>query len=66
MKKYVAQITSDLENVDYEIEGYGKTPQEFHKTVLFEHIKYPKEEILLITNDRGKKVFSLKRGFSGS
>jgi hypothetical protein len=63
-KKYVAQITENEKNVSYEIEGWGDSAQDFHKTVLFEHIKYPQEEILYIFNDSGKKVFNLKRGFS--
>lgn len=66
MKKYTAQITSDYDNVDYEIEGWGQTPQDFHKIVLTEHISYPKEEILCIFNDDGKKVFRLNKGFTGS
>lgn len=67
MNDYTASITKDGTNVDYYVDGYGKTPQEFHKEVLFEHIKYPREEILTIVNRKTKKtVFKLKRGFSGS
>lgn len=66
MRKYTAQITNDYETIDYEIEGWGKTPQEFHKIVLLEHINYPKEEILYISNADGKKVFRLNKGFNGS
>ena len=66
MKKYTAQITDNMSTVKFEIEGYGKTPQEFHKTVLFEHINYPYEEILFIFNGRGNRVFNLRSGFSGS
>lgn len=64
-KKYTAQITEgNNTKVSYEIDGWGSSPQEFHKTVLFEHIKYPQEEILAIYNDAGKKVFNLKKGFN--
>lgn len=66
MHQYTAQISSDYENVDYEVDGYAKSPQEFHKIVLTEYIKWPKEEILQIYNSKGKRVFNLKRGFSGT
>jgi hypothetical protein len=36
MRKYTAQVSSDYDNVDYEIEGYADSPQEFHKIVLTE------------------------------
>lgn len=65
MKKYTAQITEDRENVHYEIDGWGQSPQDFHKIVMVEHINYPKEEILFIFNDGGKKVFRLNKGFTG-
>ena len=66
MKKYTAQITDDYKNVKYEIDGWGNTPQEFHKTVLCEHINYPKEEILYIFNSDDYKVFNIKKGFNRS
>ena len=66
MKKYTAEITGDYENVKYEIDGWGQTPQDFHKTVITEHIKWPHEEVLNIFNERGNRVFNIKRGFNGS
>ncbi len=64
-KKYTAQITENDNVVAYEIDGWGNSAQEFHKTVLCEHIKYPREDILSIYNQKGVKVFNNKRGFSG-
>lgn len=66
MKKYIAHITIDSQDVEYEIEGWGKTPQDFHKIVMFQHINYPTEDILYITNDDNKKVFKLNKGFCGT
>ena len=66
MKKYTAQITKDYENVAYEIDGWGQSPQDFHKIVMIEHIDHPREEILCIFNNKDKKVFRLNKGFSGS
>lgn len=66
MKKYTAQVTTDYTKVNYEIDGWGQSPQDFHKIVMTEHIDHPREEILCIFNDSGKKVFRLNKGFSGS
>ena len=63
-KKYTAQVTEDNSEVSYEIDGWGNSAQEFHNTVLCEHIKYPREDILAIYNHKGNKVFNNKRGFS--
>jgi hypothetical protein len=66
MRQYTAQISSDYETVDYEIEGYANDPQEFHKIIITEHIKWPKEEVLFVFNSDGKRVFNFKRGFGGT
>jgi hypothetical protein len=66
MRQYTAQISSDYENVEYEIEGFANNPQEFHKIILTEHINWPKEEILSIFNSKDKRVFNIKRGFNGT
>lgn len=66
MKKYTAEISDDYETVQYVIDGWGHTPQEFHKIVITEHIKWPNEEILNIFNECGHRVFNIKRGFNGS
>jgi hypothetical protein len=66
-KKYTAQITENNNSkVSYEIDGWGESAQAFHKTVLNEHIKFGKEDILYIFNDKGKRVFNINRGFSGN
>ena len=65
MRQYTALITENNDTVSYEIDGWANSPQEFHKIVMFEHIKYPKEEILKIYNQDKKVVFSLNKGFSG-
>jgi|TARA_R110000765_G_scaffold28525_7_gene68734 hypothetical protein len=66
-RKYVAEVSDETKRkVAYEIDGWGASPQEFHKTVLFEHTKYPKEEILSIKNQKGHVVFDIRWGFSGS
>jgi hypothetical protein len=66
MKKYTAHVTNDITNEAYEVDGWGKTPQEFHKAVLCEHIDYQKENIIFIINEDGKKVFNIKKGFNKS
>ena len=57
-KKYTAQVTGNDIEVAYEIDGWGNSAQEFHKTILCEHIKYPREDILAIYNQKGIKVFN--------
>ena len=66
MRKYIAEVGEDGETVKYEIEGWGKTPQDFHKTVITKHIKWPREDIINIFNEKGKRVFNIRKCFSGS
>ena len=59
--KYTAQITTDYETMDYEIEDVEsqfQTPQEFHKHLILKELG-EKEEILSITDETGKLVFYL-------
>lgn len=67
ISKYEAFVRNAETGNEYSVQGEARTPQEFHKTVLNEYIDYQKDEITHVKNMKtDKKVFDIKKGFSGS
>lgn len=60
--KYTADVTS-VDGNSFEIDGWAKDPQEFHKIIMMEYINYNTDEITMIRDENGNQVYRIKEGF---